>query len=325
MKKLKTNNVLVLALFLFLSCLSPENKESEALAARIGNMDIQLQYVDSTIIGELYSLRARVLKQILIKELVILEAKERNISVNELKEIEIVSKSKFPADEKIEEFKSINQSINWDEKEVERILNEILQQERKDEFEKYLLEKYKPDIFLFPPHSGSISTERLLTFSFDGKENENEIILVFDFDCMSCTDVLLKFKHLAKKYTNVASFKLIYLTANYGLPGKALMAAHRQGIETILFERMLVTDQDIHEHDFYHDFVSKFSSNPDGFNIDFASTEILKDLLITRDLLFSQGVFSTPVFIVNGFLYDHEETKDILEALIRQQFLTNIN
>lgn len=133
-----------------------------------------------------------------------------------------------------------------------------------------------------------------------------------------------KFKHLANEYTKVASFKLIYLTSNYGLPGKALIAAKRQGIETILLEKILDSKQDFHEHGFYQDFASKYSQDSEGFNSDLDNNMQLKDMLVTRDLLFSQGVFSTPVFIVNGFIYDHESMKDIVEILIRQPFQTNI-
>lgn len=103
-----------------------------------------------------------------------------------------------------------------------------------------------------------------------------------------------------------------------------MIAAKRQGIETILLEKILDSKQDFHEHGFYQDFANKYSPDPEGFNSDLDNDMQLKDMLVTKDLLFSQGVFSTPVFIVNGFIYNHESMKDIVEILIRQQFQTNI-
>lgn len=67
------------------------------------------------------------------------------------------------------------------------------------------------------------------------------------------------------------------------------------------------------------------SVNIEKFNSCLDDKLIMNDLIIAKDVLLSQGVSASHVCRVNGFLYDHEDTKDILEALISQQFLTNIN
>lgn len=267
---------------------------------------------------ELFQLRMRGIKYIISDELVQIEASERNISVEALKEIEIVNKSKFPTEHDIREFKMLNKNANWDDHEIEKIVKEIYLREREAAFENYLYQKYKPEIFLLPPNIGKANTQHLLTFSLNGEDKGLEIILIFDFDCMGCTDDLLRFRQLAKEYTKVATFKLVYLTANYGLPGNALMAARMQGIEIKLLEKMLDTHQDIHDYEFYKDFSGKYARNPDGFIADLDNKTLLRDMLLTRDMLLSLGVFSTPVFIVNGNLYDNADMSFLLEPMIQQ-------
>lgn len=318
---LKSKHTLLLLILNILgSCISPEKNGAEGLAARIGDLEIKMQYVDSLISGDLFNLRIIGLKQIINDQLLHLEAKERNISVDKLIETEIIKKSTHPTEDDIREFMMINQSLDWETRVVEKILNEIYQQERKVEYEKYLVKKYKPDFLIFPPHTRLINTTNLVTLNFNSIENENEIIFVFDFDCNHCIDIFDKFSVIANKYNNEASFRLIYLTGSYGLPGRALMAAKRQGLEILFLERMLHSLNNINETGFYLEFIRNSSTNLELFNSDLADKMITKDLMITRDLLFSMGVKATPVFIVNGFLFDHEDMIDYLEPLLIHKF-----
>lgn len=129
------------------------------------------------------------------------------------------------------------------------------------------------------------------------------------------------FQKIAKKYTKDVSFKLIYLSANYELPGRALMAAREQRIENMMIEKMIHTPHEIHELSFYKDIIQNSSANTLEFFTDLEKGNSIMDLLTTRDYLFEQGIHSTPVYIINGLLYDQENMSDYLEPLIAQQLV----
>lgn len=117
------------------------------------------------------------------------------------------------------------------------------------------------------------------------------------------------------------SFKLIYLSASYELPGRALMAARKQGIEKLMLDKMIRSPYEIHELSFYRDIIQNSSANAAAFFADLDKGNNIMDLLTTRDYLYQQGIHSTPVYIINGMLYDQDDMSDYLDPLIAQQIL----
>lgn len=319
MLQLSYNNFLLFIVLLFQACTNQQHPD--AIVATIGDSEIHLSTVDSMLERELFDLRINGVKQALSKQLFNIEALNRNISIDSLSKIEIVRKSKIPSTEDITIFKSINRDKEWDDNEIHGILQGIYQQERKAEFMKHLFDKYKASIYLFPPPKMTVNTNKLFSFNITSKDCENEVILIMDFDCSHCIEHYNMFQKIAKKHTKDISFKLIYLSASYELPGRALMAARKQGIENMMIEKMIHTPHEIHEPSFYKDIIQNSSANTVEFFADLDRSNSIMDLLTTRDHLFEQGIHSTPVYIINGLLYDQENMSDYLEPLIAQQLV----
>lgn len=313
------NYFLLFIFLLFQAC--THQKPLDAIAATIGNSEIRLTTVDSMIERELFNLRINGVKQVLSKQLFNIEALNRNVSIDSLTIIEIVNKSKIPTTDDIAIFKSINSDKEWDESEIHGILWGIYQHERKAEFIKYLFDKYQAAIKIFPPSTMTINTSKLFSFNITSKVCKNEVILVMDFDCTHCIEQYNTFKIIAEKYTKDVSFKLIYLSASYELPGRALMAAREQRIENMMIEKMIHTPHEIHELSFYKDIIQNSSANTLEFFTDLEKGNSIMDLLTTRDYLFEQGIHSTPVYIINGMLYDQDDMSDYLDPLIAKLIL----
>lgn len=94
---------LVLLMAINVSC----DKEKGQIVAKIDNENIYQSQIDSMIYDELSQLRKEALKSYISKTLFEQEAKKRNISTTELKNLEINQKAKKVYLENIEEYSRI--------------------------------------------------------------------------------------------------------------------------------------------------------------------------------------------------------------------------
>ncbi len=322
---MRTIHIIVYLLFvglIFQSCLDKsKNITEDIVIARVGENEIYLSSVDSLIRKELYQLRLNVLKQIVSNELIHQEALERNLSVEVLREIEVMNKTRTPTPLDLLEFQNGNPDKQWNTVQIENILKGIFYNQRLEEYTRILYDKHDVSLLLLPPHSFSYNTRNLTCFDYSNIDSRNEVILVMDFECSHCKVSFEIFRSLAEKYRKNVTFRLIYLTTSYDLKGKALMAAKKQGLDIQLINQMANFPNRLHDPLFYSDFIESSKGDLDSFNSSIIDQMSLTDLLITRDKLFAIGIHSTPVFIVNGLIYDHEAMPEYLELLIKRELI----
>jgi thiol-disulfide isomerase/thioredoxin len=249
------------------------------------------------------------------------EALERNLSADVLREIEVINKTKLPTPQDLLEFQTSNPDKQWNTEQIENILNGIFYNQRLEEYIHSLFDKHDVSLMLLPPHTFSINTSNLSSFDYNNIDSKNEVILIMDFECSHCNVSFEIFRSLAEKYRKNFTFRLIYLTTSYDLKGKALMAAKKQGLDLQLINQMVNFPNKLHDPVFYSDFFENSKGDLESFNSSIIDQMNLTDLLITRDILFSNGIHSTPVFIVNGLIYDHEATPEYLELLIKRELI----
>lgn len=308
--------------FIFQSCCDKSKSTNEDIViARVGENEIYLTKIDSLIRKELFQLRLNGLKQIVSNELIHQEALERNLSVELLREIEVMNKTRTPTSLDLLEFQTGNPDKQWNTNQIEYILKGIFYNQRLEEYTRSLFDKHDVSLMLLPPHSSSINTKNLTCFDYNNIDSRNEVILVMDFECSHCKVSFEIFSSLAEKYRKNVTFRLIYLTTNYDLKGKALMAAKKQGLDIQLINQMINFPTRLYDPLFYSDFIENSKGNPYNFNSGIIDQLSLTDLLITRDILFANGIHSTPVFIVNGLIYDHEAMPEYLELLIKHELI----
>lgn len=80
----------------------------------------------------------------------------------------------------------------------------------------------------------------------------------------------------------------------------------------ILFKNSALLQND----SIYFEFAKELGLNMNEFKKDMKDKNILKGLIVNKELLISNGIYSTPTFIVNGKILDNKYAIDYLEDVI---------
>ena len=278
--------------------------------------------VDSVIEKELYKLRFEAVERMLFEKILYLESKKRGIEPAQLLDLEVNLKTKQPTKEEIASFIRLNPTFELKENQVSIILEGFKKEERAKFFADSLSEFFDKMIFLTPPYDKVVEMEKLFGFEIHQVKNtEKEIFMVLNFDCQVCIEKLEYFSKLASKFYDQASFKIVYLNHVYGSEGRCLMAAHQQGKAWQMIELMAANPDRIYDETFHFEAAEYLTLDLAAFKIDFENHGLLKELLLTRDYLFENQIFTTPFYVINGRGYDAHISQGQLYRLLELELI----
>jgi len=83
----------------------------------------------------------------------------------------------------------------------------------------------------------------------------------------------------------------------------------------IIFEKV----DSLNESLIYFDFAKAIGLNINKFKTDMEDKTVLKKLLINKELLVSNKIYTTPTFIVNNLILDGKYAVDYLEDVIKKE------
>ena len=75
----------------------------------------------------------------------------------------------------------------------------------------------------------------------------------------------------------------------------------------------------LNEISIYSSFAAKLGLNINKFNKDMNDQQILKMFVENKERLISNGIYSTPTFVVNGKILDKRHSIDYLEDVIIEE------
>jgi 16S rRNA G966 N2-methylase RsmD len=278
--------------------------------------------VDSVIEKELYKFRFEAVERMLFEKILYLESKKRGIEPAQLMDLEVNLKTKQPTKEEIASFIRLNPSFELKENQVSIILEGFKKEERAKFFADSLSEFFDKMIFLTPPFDKEVEMEKLFGFEIHQVKNtENEVFMVLNFDCQVCIEKLEDFSKLASKFYEQASFKIVYFNHVFGAEGRGLLAANKQGKAWPIIRLMAANPDRIYDETFYFEAVENLTLDLTSFKIDFENHGLLKELLLTRDYLFENQIFTTPFYVINGKGYDAHIRKGQLYRLLELELI----
>jgi len=314
-----------MAVFIFLtiyySCnnknkVLPTQKSGISLIAVVGEKGIRYDEIDSLGRIEIYNMRKQKLEQVIIEELLTIEAKKYELTKEAYLEQFSYDKTGRITDDDILQFMRLNPGFS-NKEEVNRILLNITKKEKLKKHIDSLSIIYKVESFLLPEYHKVIDTSNIKGISLNNCGNDKDkVFLIVNFDCQSCIEFLLKMREIIYKYNNSIIFELIYLDSSFELPAKAIAYADHKNIGGKLIEQLINNPDSIHSSKFYSKFFSIDTSDGESFDKIVMNGNYLINMLKVRDDLFRQEIYSTPSLVINGKLYEGSFTQNELEFLM---------
>jgi len=317
----------ILIIIVFFSC-SEKNKKNncnflDSYTISIDNSKfVKLSYIDSILSEKIYNLRIDAINiessNLILKKY----ANDKNITLEELKEKEIVNKIKKINKNEILLF--VRNNINTTEDDAKRYLLYQRKMDRQIQFVDSLKKEYNFKIKLIPSFFNSINTDSLLYFDITNNKNSKKIYIISDFNCYSCKKTKKSVEKIIYKYNKKIDFKFVYLS-EYINPiilntiYNANMNNNFKNILDLLFENQAIinTKSKLDSIIEKNNFSSYLSINK--------SNEILSKAINTREFLIKNNVYSTPSFIINNKIVDSKYALDYLEEIIIKEYKINEN
>ncbi len=303
------------------------------VVATIQDQSITAEELTASIRGELLKLdtqRYQALKNgldaIIGQRLMDLEAKNREVSVEQLRQEEITAKVSKATEEDAKKFyeenkNRINQPFDSIKGRIEEYLNQRAGQQRERTFLRELRQRYQVAVTLVPPTVDvSVDDDPVL----GAKDAKVTIIEFSDFECPYCRRVQPTLKRLLKEYEGQVRlvFRDFPLSFHKNAQ-KAAEAAQCAGDQDKfwpyhdkLFEQTALAVDDLKKY------ASEMSLDMDQFNACLDNGKYAQE--VVKDMQDGQavGVNSTPSFFVNGQplsgAVPYERFQELVEAALAQ-------
>jgi len=135
------------------------------------------------------------------------------------------------------------------------------------------------------------------------KENRMNVFIISNPNCPSCSNVFDDFTSLIEKYNKKVNFKFSYLDSYYPNGALAFTAANRQGKFAELY-RLIHQNGGVNLDSLscIIELAKEVGINMVNFERDVIDMVDFDELLKTRDYLFNNEIFETPVFIINNLI-----------------------
>ncbi|MBU1012036.1 MAG: thioredoxin domain-containing protein [Bacteroidetes bacterium] len=286
--------------------------------AIIGNDSIKINEIDSIIADQLFTLRKEALKSLVSIRLLEAEANKLNIDIKEYINREIDKKIKEISQVEISKFLSEKPTI--DSAEAIRYLISSKKYQRQNVIIDSLMRINNVRFFLKPDIIKRVDPQSLYGNSLTSSKGI-EVYIISDFECPSCIKAEKILSGLYKKYSNKVNFKYTYFSGYIGSSGLASEAAAKQGKFVPMHNLLFENSEFLYKDSIYYELANKISLDIQQFEKDMKDPNILKNMMLNKEILRNLGIYSTPSFIVNGLLLDDEFAVNYLEDIIIQELV----
>jgi hypothetical protein len=284
------NIYLIFLILCFYSCKNNVVNDKNQIAAIIGDEVISTTELDSVAEFQLSRIKQNILQSLINVKLIEIYSKERGFSTDSLYRL-IFSKTKKTSLSKID-------SIQEHKRCYDSLINA-------------LKEKYNVGIFI----SDKESLERLRnlkTYNYGKKDSQTDIIFAFDYECPTCHSVKHKVDSLLKEDKMDISVRYVYFSDYVSPIAIACDAAAKQGKFWPMFNKVFEYDCNDNQNNKLIKIATEIGIDTTKFKQDMKdSDEFIKKHALNRQYLYDIGVYSVPVFIVNGKIIDNYKTLEV--------------
>lgn len=284
-------------------------KTKDCAVGTLDNKIILQSEIDSIIAFDVYNLRIKTIRNIIDSEIIKMESKKLNISVDSFLRLNIYPNS-------IDEYKvwlKENGSTNGNKSKYTKKTfnqNETL---KSDSIFNQLRKKHKIEILLPPPTFKYQAFKNLYSYNWNVRNARETIIVLFNYDCPICSINDKEIKAISK-YFNL-NLKYIYYTdyvTNYAL---LCDAALKQNRYWEMHDRVISSGctDNLKPLMFFAD-----SLGMDTIRLtnDLKDKKILKQHLMNSDIIQSMNIYSVPTYIYQNSIFHDIET---LEMVIQEE------
>jgi thiol-disulfide isomerase/thioredoxin len=314
------NMKLIFFPFIFILSISLHNcslYKSEQKIAIIDGNDIFQNQIDSLTSMSVYEIKKDALKSLIKQKVVELEAKKRNLAIQDLIKIEINNKI-----DKIEEYEYRDYIERYNLKDVDTseiisYLTAIKIRERHEIFSDSLIQISDVKIFLKPFLFKNVEINNVQYFDLT-PENNIVVYFITDYDCPACMDIKTKLESIIEKYKNKVNFRFVYLSDFISSKALAIYSANKQNKFNEMHQAIISKNQNLSK-EYIYNLAKELGLNMPIFKNDYNNPNTLKKFLKTKENLISKGIYSTPTIIVNSKVLDDELAIYTLEEVIENE------
>jgi protein-disulfide isomerase len=271
-----------------------------------------------------YELRQEALDKVVERHLLAKEAAERGVSVDELKQQEILSKVSDPSEAEIEGFYEarkgrIGQPFEDVRDQIAAVLKEVQVRSAQEEFVATLRKKSAVEIYLAPPQV-EVDLSRSPT---RGPHDAPVTIVEFsDFQCPFCRRVQPVLRELSEKYGDQIrwSFKDLPLVSIHPEAQPAAEAARCAGDQGKFWEYRAALFEESRLNAELHQRISEsLQLNPEEFQKCLSSQKYAE--VVQADLAEAEslGINGTPAFVVNGVILSGAQPVEAFTRIIDRE------
>jgi len=300
--------------------------ETNEVAAIINSDTIFLKDVDHIISNELFEMRKKALFDEITHRILLLEANQQNLSVEELIQKEIAGKMEEVTNNDVLNYmrNGYNYKGSLDlNSELYKRSRTALEDEnfkiRQNEYLKTLANNGTSIRILLKNNelNKTLNLDSIECFSKGNKTSGIRVVVVSDYMCEACKDASDQMEKLFLKYGNRIEFYSILFTDNISNAELAAMAAGEQGKFWEMHKLIFSNQQNLSDKIFF-EFAKNLNLNIDKFKSDIGSKEIRYIAERNIRILKANEIVSVPVIIINGKQMPKDYRIEHIEAILKR-------
>jgi protein-disulfide isomerase len=327
MKYYNILNILISLPFLLLSicqsdhgdCQSHKNGTEEVIAI-VDNQCIYNNQLDSLMYEQIYEIQMRTVNFLISQKLLETEAHQRGITKDELINQMIKSKASVVRHSDIMNYINNNALTYVDTVKIYEYLTSLNTNYRQLEYVDSLKLAHDVSINILPKYLKEIKTNDLFSLNFNKPIKAYLTVqIISSFECPACQKIQPKLKNIMHTYNKIIQFQFIYFSDYIDNDALACTAAAQQGKFYEMYDLLTITPNNHYNDSLLNEIAIAAGLNMKSFNLAIKNDSDLKKIISTKDILIDEGIYSTPVFIINGKLYNDPNAIFYIESLLKHE------
>ena len=272
-----------------------------------------------------YDLRSRSLDELINRKLLDAEAKKRDITTQQLMDLEVNSKMPEPADVEVEHLYNaqkdrINRPLADVKEQLRQVLKEAKIQPARDAYFKALRQKAAVEILLNPPR---VKMGYDLTRVRGNPDAPITIIEFSDFQCPYCQSVEATLRGLLAKYDGQVKlafrdFPLEEIHGQAASAGEAALCAGEQG-RFWEYHDLIYASQTKLDREHLLERAGQLKLDPEAFESCLTTRKFKDRVEQDRQEGMKAGVNGTPGFFINGVFLSGAQPAAVFDRIIENE------
>lgn len=299
-------------------------EKNDKIVATINNTKIYQEQIDKLIEDEVNKLRKQALKSYISNELINIEAARRNIVPDELREIEIIQKSKTVSENDIIAYArnnnfDLNDSMNY--LSIKGQLTNINRRFRFEVFIDSLKKVNNVELEYVPTTTQLKNIDKIHSHFIGNKESKLHVYFIADYDCPSCINNYERVLKICKPYFDKLQFHFVYFSDH--ISEKALIAESIGNQDKFWdFNKNLF---DIHSlsDSILEYIIDSLSIDSMQFYTDYQNKINLDKLESNKTIIENLNIYSVPTIIIGDEIFSGYTSSNDLMQIINYKLINN--